>query len=96
MEYDTGWREAPSAPLYHNQTLASFLVVRPPLGFVGTSYALNDENWNPLFAMDVGVPHSQCVEEPSGVFSRKWSKGTAALDCNTYTAHLPFGLLPGY
>ena len=94
MEYDTGWRENSTTPLYHNQTLAAFLVVRPPLGFLGTSYGLDDSSWNPLFAMDVGVPTGTCVEAPKAVFSRQWSKGTAALDCNTYTARLPFDLLP--
>jgi hypothetical protein len=28
----------------------------------------------------------------SGVFSRKWSKGTVVLDCNTFDAKLPFNL----
>jgi|EP01047_Picozoa_sp_COSAG01_P062991 hypothetical protein len=96
MEYDTGWRESAARPLYHNQTLAAFLVARPPLGFIGTSYALNDANYNRLFAMDVGVPRGNCAEGPAGVFSRHWSKGVAALDCNSYTARLPFDLLSGY
>ena len=96
MEYETGWNESATQPLYHNQTLAAFMVARPPLGFLGTSYHLDDTDWSPLFAMDAGVPHSVCTEAPAGVFSRKWSQGTAVLDCNTYTADLPFGLLPGY
>ena len=29
-----------------------------------------------------------------GLFARRWSKGVAALDCNSYTASLPFGSLP--
>lgn len=95
MEYDTGWNETKTTNLYHNQTLAAFLVARPPLAFVGTSYALDDANWNPLFAMDVGTPLETC-RESGGVFSRRWSRGTVALDCNTYAAALPFDLLPGF
>ena len=102
MEYDTGWREPAGTNLYHNQTIAAFLVTRPALAFIGTSYYLNDANWNPLFAMDVGEPLEGCVEAhaagntPTGVFSRKWTKGTVALDCNTYTASMPFESLPLY
>ena len=96
MEYDTGWREKPQTPLYHNQTIAAFLIVRPALGFLGTSYALKDANWNPLFALDVGRPQGWCKEGPKGVFSRVWSKGMAALDCHDYSSTLDFGLLPGY
>ena len=44
----------------------------------------------------VGVPKGACAEAPKAVFSRKWSKGTPLLDCNTYTAHLPFDLLPDF
>ena len=36
-----------------------------------------------------------CEESAPNVFTRKWSKGDASLDCNTYTAGLPFGSLPG-
>ena len=96
MEYDTGWREKPQTPLYHNQTIAAFLVVRPALAFLGTSYSLNDGNWNPLFALDVGVPKGGCEEGPLRVFSRVWSKGVAKLDCRDYSATLDFELLPGY
>ena len=31
-----------------------------------------------------------CEEKPRGVFSRRWSNGVAALDCNTWRARLPF------
>ena len=37
-----------------------------------------------------GVPTGLCAEGPAGVFSRVWSAGTAALDCNGFTADLPF------
>jgi hypothetical protein len=76
-----------------NTTLAAFLVTRPPIAFIGER--LSDDNWSPLFALDVGAPEGLCAEGPAGVFTRSWSKGLAALDCNTFTASLPFDTLPG-
>ena len=75
-----------------NQTLAAFLVSRPPVGFVGSRW--QDSSWSPLFNMDVGQPLGLCQEGPAGVFTRQWSRGQAALDCNSWTAQLPFPLLP--
>lgn len=87
---------------YHRQTMAAFLVTRPPVGFIG-SYIMrgpgeggpaHGDAASPLFALDVGEPLELCTEAAPGVFSRKWSKGVAALDCNTYEATLPFPSLP--
>ena len=78
----------PSAVADHNQTLAAFLVTRPPVAFLGGR--LHDADWSPLFSLDVGVPLGLCDEGPAGVFSRRWSNGVAALDCNTWQARLPF------
>ena len=78
----------PSAVADHNQTLAAFLVTRPPVAFLGGR--LRDADWSPLFSLDVGVPLGLCDEGPAGVFSRRWSNGVAALDCNTWQARLPF------
>jgi hypothetical protein len=78
-----------------NQTVAAFLVTRPPVAFLGDRFP-TDASWSPLFALDVGEPTALCAEGPPGVFSRAWTKGTASLDCNTWTAALPFALLPGY
>jgi hypothetical protein len=75
------------------QTLASFLVTRGPYAFIG-SRNLRDTSWHPLFATDVGTPLGLCYEKAPNIFARKWSKGEASLDCNTYTAGLPFGMLP--
>ena len=74
------------------QTLAAFLVTRGPYAFLG-GRNLRDHSWHPLFATDVGEPQGLCFESAPNVFERKWSKGTAGLDCNTYTAKLPFGRL---
>jgi hypothetical protein len=46
---------------------------------------------DPLFDLDVGEPEGLCTEK-AGVFSRKWSKGTATMDCNTFTPTLDFQL----
>lgn len=74
-----------------NQTLAAFLITRPPIAFIGGR--LDDHDWHPLFDLDVGEPLKQqalCQEISRGVFSRHWTKGIARLDCNTFTAELPF------
>ena len=78
---------------YHEQALAAFLVTRPPFAFIG-SRELRDASWDPLFALDVGEPLGLCAEGPPLVFARNWTKGTASLDCNTYSAVLPFPSLP--
>lgn len=73
-----------------NQTLAAFLITRPPIAFLGGR--LDDHDWNPLFALDVGEPLDQalCQETDSRVFSRRWTEGTVSLNCNTFEAQLPF------
>jgi len=74
-----------------NQTIAAFLVTRPPIAFLGSRW--QDSSWNPLFNMDVGEPTGLCSETTPGVFERVWTKGVAALDCNTWVGDLPFGTL---
>ena len=74
-----------------NQSLAAFLVARPPIAFFGSRW--QDDQWDPLFNLDTGVPTSLCVEAPAGVFSRAWSRGSASLDCNAWAATLDFPLL---
>ena len=51
--------------------------------------------WDPMFMLDVGEPQGLC-SEAAGVFSRKYSKGTATLDCNlnAFVATLDFELKP--
>ena len=78
-----------------NQTVAAFLITRPPVAFLGDR--IQDSSWNPIFALDVGEPAggALCTEGPPGVFSRAWTKGVATLDCNTWVADLPFDVVPG-
>ena len=84
---------SPQAVMDHNQTIAGFLIARPPVAYLGGR--LHDSDWSPLFALDVGRPLGLCQEGPTGVFTRQWSKGTARLDCSRWEAHLPFEMLPG-
>jgi hypothetical protein len=74
-----------------NATLAAFLVARSPIAYIGFQQNSGDSDWSPLFELDAGEPTGLCAEAPAGVFSRAWSKGTAALDCNSWTGSLPFG-----
>jgi len=82
----------------HTQTMAAFLVTRPPVGFVG-SYIMRGPGeagpahgaaFSPLFLLDVGEPLGLCSEAAPGVFTRRWSRGVATLDCNTFEATLAF------
>lgn len=79
-----------------NQSVAAFLVVRPPNGYLGWGWYSNDKNWDPAFLLQPGTPEGLCKEGPPGVFSRKWSAGMVALDCNTWVADLPFPALPDW
>jgi hypothetical protein len=78
-----------------NQSLAAFLIVRPPNGYLGWGWYSNDANWDQLFLLQPGTPTGLCSEGPAGVFSRGWSAGTAVLDCNAWRAELPFPALQG-
>ena len=82
-----GW-DTRSNATNHAQTMAAFLITRPPVAFIG-SYMLRSIE-SDLFNLDVGEPLGLCAEVTSGVFERKWSKGTATLDCHTYTPTLDF------
>ena len=82
-----------NTPSNANQTLAAFLIVRPPHGYLGWSWESGDEKWNDLFYLQTGEPQGLCAEAPTGVFSRVWSAGTAQLDCNKWAAELPFSSL---
>lgn len=75
-----------------NATLAAFLVARSPIAYIGFQQNSGDGDWSPAFELDVGEPTGLCEEAPAGVFSRAWSKGTAALDCNTWRESLPFAM----
>jgi hypothetical protein len=80
-------------PANANQTVAAFLISRPPHAYLGWGWESDDRQWNDLFYLQVGAPLGLCSEGAPGVFSRAYSAGTASLDCNTWSAELPFPAL---
>lgn len=74
-----------------NQSLASFLITRPPIGFFGFGWESDQRDWRPEFLWNVGVPTSNCSVVSSGVYARSWTYGTVTLNCNTWTASIPLG-----
>lgn len=78
--------------------VAAFLVSRGPYSYLAAPHDLiNMGDWNdPIFRLhrlDTGKPTGSCKEEAPGVFSRNWSRGRAAVDCNAATATLDFKML---
>lgn len=74
-----------------NQSVAAFLIVRPPIAFLGWGWESDDKkNWDDIFLLQPGTPTGLCTEEKAGVFLRRWTNGVVKLDCNTWTASLPF------
>ena len=77
------------------QSVAAFLIVRPPIAYFGYGWESDDRDWHSIFLLQPGVPHGECQEQGgSGVFTRAWSNGVASLDCRKWEAHLPFPSLP--
>lgn len=72
-----------------NQSIASFLVTRPPIAFLGFGWESDMRDWRPEFLWQVGEPTGACSEGPAGVFSRPWTYGTASINCNSWTAVVP-------
>ena len=72
-----------------NQSIASFLVTRPPIGFIGKGWESDMKDWRPEFLWQVGEPSTVCSEESPGVFSRLWTYGKVSLDCNSWVADIP-------
>ena len=52
--------------------------------------------WDPMFMLEVGEPLGLCSEAAAGVFSRKYSKGTATVDCSSFVATLDFQIKTPY
>ena len=87
-------QSAPGSSVVLNQTVAAFLIVRPPVAFIGFPWPAQDAQWSDQFLLQAGEPAGLCAEKEPGVFSREWSRGQAALDCNNWEAALPFDELP--
>lgn len=98
---DPAWQRVPrsvawpSAQADKLPVLASFLVSRGPWDFVGWGWygagKIGLPTWDPLFDQyDVGEPAGDCTLSAPGVYTRKWTKGTATLDCVNWQATLEF------
>ena len=72
----------PPPPPPHSPASSPWLYFSPLAG--------DDRQWDDLFLLQAGTPLGLCTEPSQGVFQREWSLGTASLDCNSYTAELPF------
>ena len=79
-----------TSPANKVQTVAGFLVTRPPVAYLGWGWESGDEKWDDIFLLQVGTPLGLCEEISEGVFQRRYSLGIASLDCNSWTASLPF------
>jgi hypothetical protein len=94
----TGRRPSELGPAT-NQSIAAFLITRPPVAFIGWGWesGFTYDKWSDLFLLQPGTPQALCEEGPAaGVFSRRWSAGTARLDCHTQKADLPFPSLAAH
>ena len=72
-------------------SIASFLLARGPIGFIGFGWPSDDFDWRPEFEMDVGVPTALCVEAPANRFGRPFTYGEVYIDCNDFTFAVPHG-----
>jgi hypothetical protein len=72
-----------------NQSIASFLIVRPPIGFIGFGWESDMRDWRAEFLWQVGEPQGACAELSPTLFTRAWTYGNATLDCATFTATVP-------
>ena len=77
------------------QVVAAFMIVRGDFWWLGTGWqgcTTQPTTWqqDPLLQIDPGTPTGVCKETSDGVFSRTYTRGTATLDCNKWTATLDF------
>jgi hypothetical protein len=70
-----------------NQTVAAFLITRPPVAFAAVKGP--SMTWDP-FTLEPGFPKGLCKKEGAGVYSREWTNGVARLDCYAWKSELPF------
>ena len=77
-----------SAATFLHTAAAGKAVALPPWSVRWVAYR-NRDYWEPLFDLDVSEPLGLCAQE-YGVFTREFSKGMAALNCNTFEATLAF------
>ena len=74
-----------------NQSIASFLIVRPPIAFLGWGFPSNINNWHPSFLYNVGEPLGLCYSPAPNVYTRAWTYGNVTMNCASFTASVPTG-----
>ena len=88
------WQQVPMTLNWdgRNTTLAAFLIGRGPVAYVGKGWTggVGMMGWDPRFDLNVGEPAGLCAQHAPGVFSRAWTRGEVVLDCNEFSAVLPF------
>ena len=72
-----------------NASIASFLITRPPIAFLGYGWESDQRDWNAAFLYQVGVPLGPCIQASPSRFTRAWTHGVASLDCDTFTGVVP-------
>ena len=70
-------------------SIASFLLARGPIGFIGFGWPSDDFEWRHEFEMDVGEPTALCVEGPTNRFVRPYTYGNVFIDCNDFSFAVP-------
>jgi len=87
ITYDQATKSTPDI----QQNIAAFLITRGPYAYIGYGWMGSFvPPWSNLFDLNVGEPVGLCEQTEKNVFSRRWTKGSATLDCNTWTAKLAF------
>eukprot|EP00729_Bicosta_minor_P002623 gene2623-24255_t len=89
-------QSAPGSTVVLNQTIAAFLIARPPVAFIGFPWPAQDSQWSSKFLLDAGNPTGPCMEKQPNTFTRQWSNGEVELDCAAWEAVLPFESLHHY
>jgi hypothetical protein len=74
-----------------NQSIAAFLIVRPPIAFLGWGFPSNVNNWHPSFLYNVGEPLGICYSPAPNIYTRAWTYGNVTMNCATFTATIPTG-----
>lgn len=71
------------------QVLASFLLVRPHVAYLGWGWESDQHEWNSLFLLDVGKPLAPMENPSPNIFTRMWTYGQVHLNCTSWTATVP-------
>lgn len=70
--------------------VAQFLLTRGEYGYMGYGWhgCVQTPPPSNVYDYDYGTPVGLCTETTSGVFTRRWTKATIIMDCNTMTPNI--------